>query len=189
MAKTKKDTSAEGRTDAKERIGEAVELLRSLGGAFGTFGGLIAKLGELAEEGGRLSKTGEIKEFGPGGKLRGVYGISIRTALGPEGEREFKVEPFGNVGGKTSGGEVISDVCEPLVDVHEEDDHVLVVAEIPGVSKKDLEVTLSSQGLIVDAERGDKRYHKEVPLPEAFATGTVEWTCRNGILTAQVKRP
>ena len=61
----------------------------------GGFGGLIEKLGELAETGEELSKSGEFKDAG--GKLRGVYGINVRTALGDSGETELKIEPFGNV--------------------------------------------------------------------------------------------
>ena len=46
---------------------------------------------------------------------------------------EIKVEPFGNVTkDKESGRTVVHEVREPLVDVFEEDDHVLVIAEMPG---------------------------------------------------------
>ena len=57
----------------------------NLGGILGGLGGLIEKLGELAEAGEKLSKSGEFKDAG--GKLRGVYGINIKTGLGERGEQ------------------------------------------------------------------------------------------------------
>ena len=84
------------------------------------------------------AKTGELSGLDPQGKLRGVYGFSVKTGIGDQGEREVKIEPFGNIRREPSGEAVVEDVREPLVDVYEEDDHVLVLAEIPGVSKKDV---------------------------------------------------
>ena len=109
-----------------------------LGGLLGKLGGFIEKLGELAETGEQLSKSGEIGGLDPNGKLRGVYGLSIKTGLGEHGQHELKVEPFGNIHRQPSGERMKKDIREPLVDVFEEDDHVLVLAEIPGVSKKDV---------------------------------------------------
>jgi HSP20 family protein len=53
-------------------------------GAEGFLGGLssiLEKLGELAEKGQELRKSGEIGGLDPEGKLRGVYGFTIRTGL------------------------------------------------------------------------------------------------------------
>ena len=188
MARARKNKTEEGRSDAKEKIGEAVDLCRGLGGVFGKFGGLIEKLGELAEKGEEFSQSGEIKGLDPHGKLRGVYGVSIKTGLGPKGEQEFKVEPFGNVHREESGETVVDDVCEPLVDVHEEDDHILVIAEIPGVSKKDIQIDLSGDRLTLEAQRGANHYHKVVTLPASFTEDQITWSCKNGILTVRLER-
>ena len=50
-----------------------------------------------------------------------------------------------------SGETVFEDVREPLVDVYEEEDHVLVLAEIPGVSKKDVQLDLAGDRLTIEA--------------------------------------
>ena len=118
----------------------------------------------------------------PQGKLRGVYGFSVKTALGSQGERELKIEPFGNIRREPSGQSVVEDVREPLCDVYDEEDHVLVLAEIPGVSKKDVQLELAGERLTIGARRGEKRYHKEVVLPRAFAAENMQWECANGIL-------
>ena len=81
--KTPSDRTKEGRRSFK------------LGGLLGGLGSLIEKLGELAEAGEELSRSGELQDAS--GKVRGVYGINVRTGLGDDGQTELKVEPFGNV--------------------------------------------------------------------------------------------
>jgi HSP20 family protein len=165
-----------------------VDIGFGLGGFLGKLGGAMEKLIDLAERGQNLSHSGEIKGLDPQGKLRGVYGFSVKTALGEQGEREVKIEPFGNIRREPSGSTVVEDVREPLVDVHEEDDHVLVLAEIPGVSKKDVQLELAGDRLTVRARRGEKRYCKEVALPVAFSQEDMHWECSNGILKIRLER-
>ena len=149
-------------------------------------GGLIEKLGELAEAGEELSRSGELKDSS--GKIRGVYGINVRTALGDHGQTELKVEPFGNVrrgGAETPPGE---DVREPLVDIHEEDDHVLVLVELPGVAKENVELKAVDGRLELSAERGKTTFRKEVELPEKCSAERMNWECCNGILKVRFRR-
>jgi HSP20 family protein len=149
---------------------------------------VVEKLADLAETGQSLSQTGELKGLDPQGKLRGVYGFSVKTALGNRGEREVKIEPFGNIHRGSTGDASVEDVREPLVDVHEEEDHVLVLAEIPGVSKKDVALELSEDRLTIQAQRGEKRYRKEVVLPDRFPQQNMRWECANGILKIRLER-
>jgi HSP20 family protein len=77
---------------------------------------------------------------------------------------------------------------EPPVDIFEESDHVLVVAEMPGVGADDVHVELKEDILTIAAERGSKRYRKEVLLPSAFAAEAMTRTCRNGIVEIKLAR-
>ena len=149
---------------------------------------MVEKLFDLAETGESFSQTGELKGLDPQGKLRGVYGFSVKTGLGEQGEQEVKIEPFGNIRRGSSGDAVVEDVREPLVDVYEEDDHVLVLAEIPGVSKKDVQFELAGDRLTIRAQRGQKRYRKEVDPAGRFAAGDMHWECTNGILKIRLER-
>ena len=101
---------------------------------------------------------------------------------------ELKIEPFGNIRRESSGDAVVEDIREPLCDVYDEDDHVLVLAEIPGVSKKDVQLELAGDRLTIRARRGEKRYHKEVVLPETFSPENMQWECTNGILKIRFQR-
>jgi HSP20 family protein len=151
-----------------------------LGGFVSGLGTLIEKLGELAEKGEELRKSGEFEVPGTEGKMKGVYGFSVRTGIGGE---EMKVEPFGNLhADKATGKAVVQEEREPLVDIFDEKNHVLVVIEMPGISEEDLHLKLEEDCLTVTAKKRDKKYHKEIELPETFSPDQMSHTCRNGIV-------
>jgi HSP20 family protein len=160
-----------------------------LGGVLGNLGSLLEKLTDLAEAGKELSRTGELKGLDPQGKLRGVYGVSMKFGLGDRGESEVKVEPFGNIRRTPSGEAVVDEIREPLVELYEEEDHLLVLAEIPGASKKNVQINLSRNLLTINACRGEQRYQKEVTLPGTFNPEKMAWDCKNGILHIRIERP
>jgi HSP20 family protein len=158
----------------------------NLGGILGGLGGLVDKLAELAEAGEKLSQSGEFQDAA--GKFHGVYGIHVKTALGDQGQQEIKVEPFGNVRRRASEGPTGKDVREPLVDIHEEEDHILVVIELPGVAKEDVTLQLDGNCLKLSAKRGEVGYSKDVSLPASFSSEQMQWDCKNGILQVHLKR-
>jgi len=154
-------------------------------GATGFLGGLtdlIDKLNELATTAKELKGTGEISGLGPGDKLKGVYGFNVRVGLGKERD-QVKVEPFGNIRkDKESGRTVVQEVREPLVDLFEEVDHTLIVAEMPGISKKDLKLSVTDDVLTITAERGEKKYYREVLLPRKCPREKMDVSCNNGMV-------
>ena len=167
----------------KEKI---VKSSFGMGGLLGGLGGLIEKLGELAEAGEELSRSGEFQN--EKGNIRGVYGINVRTALGDQGQTELKVEPFGNVRRDTPDRPRGEDIREPLVDIHEEDNHVLVLIELPGVAKENVNLKVEDGRLELSAKRGKTTYRKEVELPENCSAEQMDWECGNGILQVKFNR-
>lgn len=152
----------------------------ALGGILKGLGGLVEKLGELAEAGGELSKSGEIHGLGPDRAAKGVYGFTVKVGLGGEG---VKVEPFGNIRrDEESGRPVVQEVTEPAADVFEESDHTLVVAEMPGIGAEDVRLEVTGDLLTITAERGKKKYRKEVLLPGSFPREKMRVSCTNGVL-------
>lgn len=144
------------------------------------FTDLVEKLGELAEKGEQLSKSGEIKWKGKGEDLKGVMGFSVKMGLGGEG---VKVEPFGNIRKDEQTGEpVVREIREPVVDVFEEEDHTLVLAEMPGVSAEDVRIEVKDDLLSIYAEKKGKKYSKEVLLPRNYPKEKMLVSCNNGIL-------
>ena len=51
-----------------------------------------------------------------------------------------------------------------------------------------MHVELKDDILTIAAERGPKKYRKEVLLPSSFATEAMTHTCRNGILEVKLAR-
>jgi HSP20 family protein len=149
-----------------------------LGGMLKGLGDLVEKLQELGETGKEWSKTGEIQ----GKDLKGIYGFTVKVGLGDDKDK-LKVEPFGNIRTDTkSGRTTVQEVREPVVDVFEEKDHVLVVAEMPGVGKDDVEISVEDDVLTLAAKRGDKKYRKEVLLPASFKREKMQVKCNNGVV-------
>jgi len=148
-------------------------------------GDLVERLGELAEKGEELKQSGAF-DINTGGKdAKAVYGFSVKMGLGGD---ETKIEPFGNIKRNEQTGEtVVQEVSEPIVDVLDESDHVLVLVEMPGVGDEDISLDLSGDILTLHAEKGSKKYHKEIVLPREFKSESIERTCHNGILEVKLK--
>jgi len=162
-----------------EKKKEEEEFGFGLGGLFKGIGDLISQVSKLAEQAEGFKKTGEIK-FGE--KVKGIYGINIRTLAGGEP----KVETFGNIK-KTPKGPVVEEVREPIVDVFDEKDYVMIVAEIPGVREEDVNIEVKGDILKLSAVTGDKKYSKEVLLPSKV-TSKPEITYKNGVLEIKIKK-
>lgn len=85
----------------------------------------------------------------------------------------------------------------------EDDDHLYIEAEVPGVSENDVEVTFHNGMLFIRGERRPQegrrylynsqsfgRFERVVTLPEAVNTDNVEATLSNGMLSiALTKSP
>lgn len=150
-----------------------------VGGILKGLADLVEKLGNLAEKGENLSSVRQFQAGENKREIKGVYGFSIKVGLGG---RETRVEPFGNIRkDEATGQTVVQEVREPLVDVFEEEDHTLIVAEMPGIEEGDIQLDLRGDILTLTAERGEKKYRKEILLSQSFARESVKVSCNNGI--------
>jgi len=149
-----------------------------LGGVFSGLSELMEKLNKLAESGEELRHTGEIGGTGKGAK--GIYGFTVKVGLGDQGPR---VEPFGNIRqDKKTGEAVVQEIREPVVDLFEEKDCLLIVAEMPGIGVKDVQLEVKDDVLTISAAKGEKKYRKEVLLPGSYPREKMRLTCNNGVL-------
>jgi len=102
--------------------------------------------------------------------------LSIRTLAGKP-----VIESFGNIR-ETAKGPVVEEVREPIVDVFDEEDHILVIAELPRVSEDKIKIELTGDILNLTASDTDKKYAKEILLPGKVKPQSLETTYQNGIL-------
>jgi len=186
VKKYKFKKTKEGKTDrAKEEL-KGLEDLPLVGGLFKGLGKFVELVEKVEEDGGEIKKKGEIKDAE--GKLKGIYGFSIRTDIGGRP----KVQSFGNIRPiekKPGKKEVkIAETREPIVDVFNEKDHVLVVAELPGASEDS--IILDIKGDILTLEAGDERrkYSKEILLPAKVDFESRKENFNNGVLEIKMKK-
>ncbi|MBE0478226.1 Hsp20 family protein [Candidatus Aerophobetes bacterium] len=175
---------AKRRTIMAEKKQEEIDLglgKISLGGIFEGIGSLIDLASRLSEEVKEIKKEGEIK--GLGDKVKGVYGFSIRTLSG----KRPVVQTFGNIK-RTKEGPVIEEVREPIVDVLEEKDFVRVIAELPGVTRQNIDIKVNGDILNLCAEKQDKKYAKEILLPFQVKQDPAEFSFKNGILELKIQK-
>ena len=117
-------------------------------------------------------KTGDIQRYGPF-----YYGYTM--TVGPDGKPVVK--EYGNV---KPGLLPTSDTREPLVDtlVDENEKVLKLVAEMPGVEKKDVKVVVENKAVHIDAEHGEKKYHAKVPITQKVDENSAKASYKNGIL-------
>jgi HSP20 family protein len=161
---------------------QAIHIDLGFGKVFKGLGDLIDLLGEIAETGEQVEKTGEFRVKGLDDQARGVYGVSVRTSVGGIP----RVERFGNIR-STEEGPTVDEIREPLVDVFDEGPEILVVAELPGVGEEEIHVDVRDDILALETT-GDRRYAKEILLSQVVDPASLQKTYKNGILELRLKK-
>ncbi|KAG2473131.1 MAG: Heat shock protein HSP20 [Nitrosopumilales archaeon] len=113
------------------------------------------------------------------GSISGPFYYGYTMTVGPDGRPVVK--EYGNV---KPGLVPTSDTREPLVDTLVDDKEKLVrlIAEMPGVEKKDVKIVVDGKIVNIDAEHGDKKYHVKVPIEQKVDENSVKASYKNGIL-------
>jgi HSP20 family protein len=155
----------------------------SLGGLFKGIENLVDLAAKLQEAGGQINKEGEIDLSNLREGMKGVFGVSVKTAVGGKPV----VESFGNVR-KTPEGPKVEEEREPLTDVFDEDGEIRIYAEMPGVNQEDIRLDMKEDILDISARTGDRKYHKEILLPSKVDAETVTSSYNNGVLEIKVKK-
>jgi HSP20 family protein len=87
----------------------------------------------------------------------------------------------------------------PVLDMHEDENNVFVTAELPGMKKEDINVSLHDDCLSISGERRNEwekkeaevyraerfigRFERTVVLPTPVAADKVKALCKDGVLT------
>ncbi|TDA30722.1 MAG: Hsp20/alpha crystallin family protein [Hadesarchaea archaeon] len=124
----------------------------------------------------------------PDGSTVRTYGPVVRgysITVGPDGKPSIRV--FGNVV-PPGGVPALEMKREPLVECIPGPKHIRVVAELPGVSRSDIDLRVEEDRLVISAERGEWKYHKEVELPYKVDPKSADATFENGVLEVILRR-
>lgn len=177
-------TEKEKEEEKKEKEEATIHIDLGLGKLFKGLGNFIDLVADMAEKGEEFrEQTKEFRGKGPLKDIRGVYGFSVRTGLGGRA----MVEPFGNVK-STPKGPVVEETREPMVDVFEEEDAVQVVAEMPGVEEKGINLEINGDVLNIFADTEGRKYQKEILLPFEVDAEPLSRSYKNGIFEVRLKK-
>lgn len=153
-----------------------------LGGMFRSLGGFLELLSQLAEQGGgELKGSQDLGDEKRG--VKAVYGFSVRVG----GGGKPLIEKFGNV--QDAGqGPTVEEVREPMVDQFDEGEHLLVVAELPGVDAGDIRFEIKEDVLLLSATRGERKYRKELLLSAPVRAEGASSSYRNGVFELKLPK-
>lgn len=113
------------------------------------------------------------------------YGYQI--TVGPDGRPRIK--EFGNVKPAAKGLVEQSGVRQPLVDnvLDKKENTLTITAEMPGVNKEDIKLNVTDQYVTIHAERGDKKYHADIPVSVDLEESSAKAAYSNGILELKIR--
>lgn len=146
-------------------------------------GTLLGLLGQAIEQGSaELSRTLEVPIRGQDEHGTGVFGFRMRVGPGSDPD----IEPFGNIRATRSGAELTA-TREPLVDVFDEGDEIVIAAEVPGAGDDDVVIRIDGDVLSINT-RGALGFAKEVSLPHPVDADRIRKICKNGMLEVRLAK-
>jgi HSP20 family molecular chaperone IbpA len=77
---------------------------------------------------------------------------------------------------------------KPLIDVLEEKNKIIIVAEFAGFKRENLKIHVKDQRLILSAEAPDRKYHKSLDLPKRVIPSTLRTSYKNGVLEIEFEK-
>jgi len=112
-----------------------------------------------------------------------IYGFSM--SIGPDGKPIIR--EFGNVQPGRFGPK-LREEREPLIDIMEEKEDVVIVAELPGVEKEDISLHATEDQFTISVDNSNRRYHKEMPLPAKVDRRSARASYKNGVLEVRLRK-
>lgn len=117
------------------------------------------------------------------------YSFGKRTLAEGEPERAAEMPPekpetVRRRSAKPSG----LDVVEPVTDMFDEPDEVVLLFEVPGVARKDIHCVLDGDIVLLEAKTGERLYRKEILIEPKLAKGAPRLRLRNGVLEARLAK-
>lgn len=106
--------------------------------------------------------------------------------------------------GPSDGGSEVFNAWAPALDVYEDADNLIVRAELPGMKKEDIEISLHDNVITVSGERKNEkkyeggktsreerffgRFTRSIALPKQVDSARVKATYKDGLLTVHLPK-
>lgn len=130
---------------------------------------------------GRHEKDGRVMEYSFGTRTLDEAARERRTSAEEPATRS---EAPPRRAAKKSSLEVL----EPVVDMFDEPDEIVLLFELPGVERKDVRCILDGDILLLEAKAGERLYRKETFIEEKLAAGAPHLNLRNGVLEVRLSK-
>jgi HSP20 family protein len=134
----------------------------------------------------RMFRT--VREINPSDLVSNApYFYGYQVTIGPDGKPH--VREFGNIRPSAKGLVEQTGVRAPLVDtaLDEKQNTLKITAEMPGVNKEDVKIDVSDKYVSIHAEKGEKKYHADIPVDVELDDASAKATYSNGILELKIK--
>ena len=127
---------------------------------------------------GRREKNGMVVEYSFG--KRGLGEDADERAAAPPRE----APPAAERRHKPAAAEI----SDPVTDLFDEPDEVVVLFELPGITRNQVRCRLDGDILTLEAKSGERHYRKEVLIEAKLAATTPQQRLRNGILEVRLAK-
>ena len=77
---------------------------------------------------------------------------------------------------------------KPLIDIFQENNYIVIVAEIAGFNRDTLKIHVKDQKLTLSAKSKDRRYYKSLNLPKVVIPDVMHTKFKNGVLEIKLKK-
>lgn len=121
------------------------------------------------------------------------YSFGKRTLAEPAGERDQTepgraAEPAAAPPKRTRRAPSELEVVEPVTDVFDEPDEILLLFELPGAREQDIRCLLEGDILLLEAKAAGRLYRKEVLIEARLRSTTPKRRLRNGVLEVRLDK-
>lgn len=98
------------------------------------------------------------------------------------------IERFGNVKPAKTSFEM-QKVIEPLTDIIEEEKEIVITAELPGISKQEINLRAENEKTIILQVNNDERpYYKRIELKNKVKKDSAKASFKNGVIEARFEK-
>ncbi len=184
--------------DKKEAQADLSAML-GMGGFLDGVTNLINKFGELAERGETLRKSSG--ETASGKAYQSSAGFSIKFGPGKDGTAGSDAMHVAPVNQRTTKPAPRSQttatehpaptaamkIREPHIDIFEEEEHTLILAEMPGVATDDLQLTFDELKLQIEGKSKTAHFKADVDLPRVYSQEQVSLNANNGVIEIHLR--
>lgn len=77
---------------------------------------------------------------------------------------------------------------EPLVDIFEEGDEIVIFAALTGFKEENLKVNAKSQSVTLSARNHERKYRKSLNLPVEVIPSKIRTSYKNGVLEIRLRK-